>query len=70
MIIIYFHEAYQCDLVEKNLDIIQIPTFLCGQTNLPESVAKTGKIVNINNCQFCALWVMVNSVEKIKLSTV
>jgi len=62
------HEAYQCEPVGRIADIIQIPAFLCRQTDLLESAAKTGKIVNIKKGQFCASSVMVSSAEKVRLA--
>jgi len=62
------HEAYQCESVGRIADIIQIPAFLCRQTDLLESAAKTGKIVNIKKGQFCASSVMVSSAEKVRLA--
>ncbi|KAF9604877.1 hypothetical protein IFM89_011159 [Coptis chinensis] len=48
------HESSQCEAVGKVADIIQIPAFLCRQTDLLIAAAKTGKIVNIKKGQFCA----------------
>ncbi|KAM7510459.1 hypothetical protein LguiB_009334 [Lonicera macranthoides] len=62
------HEANQCDAVGKVADIIQIPAFLCRQTDLLVAAAKTGKIINIKKGQFCAPSVMVNSAEKVRLA--
>ncbi|PRQ24652.1 putative 3-deoxy-8-phosphooctulonate synthase [Rosa chinensis] len=62
------HESIQCKEVGKVADIIQIPAFLCRQTDLLVAAAKTGKIVNIKKGQFCAPSVMVNSAEKIRLA--
>eukprot|EP01018_Ginkgo_biloba_P036467 Gb_16280 [translate_table: standard] len=62
------HEAYQCEHVGRIADIIQIPAFLCRQTDLLVSAAKTGRIVNIKKGQFCASSVMVNSAEKVRLA--
>ncbi|KAM5586867.1 2-dehydro-3-deoxyphosphooctonate aldolase 1 [Rosa sericea] len=62
------HESIQCEEVGKVADIIQIPAFLCRQTDLLVAAAKTGKIVNIKKGQFCAPSVMVNSAEKIRLA--
>ncbi|KAH6836662.1 Aldolase-type TIM barrel family protein [Perilla frutescens var. hirtella] len=62
------HEAMQCEAVGKVADIIQIPAFLCRQTDLLVAAAKTGKIINIKKGQFCAPSVMVNSAEKIRLA--
>uniref|UniRef100_A0A2N9I602 3-deoxy-8-phosphooctulonate synthase n=1 Tax=Fagus sylvatica TaxID=28930 RepID=A0A2N9I602_FAGSY len=58
----------QCEAVGKVADIIQIPAFLCRQTDLLVAAAKTGKIVNIKKGQFCAPSVMVNSAEKVRLA--
>ncbi|KAL9257039.1 2-dehydro-3-deoxyphosphooctonate aldolase 1-like protein [Drosera capensis] len=62
------HESSQCEAVGKVADIIQIPAFLCRQTDLLVAAAKTGKIVNIKKGQFCAPTVMVNSAEKVRLA--
>ncbi|KAG2623506.1 2-dehydro-3-deoxyphosphooctonate aldolase 1 [Panicum virgatum] len=62
------HESHQCEAVGKVADIIQIPAFLCRQTDLLVAAAKTGKIINIKKGQFCAPSVMVNSAEKIRLA--
>ncbi|GAB2243639.1 hypothetical protein Droror1_Dr00023767 [Drosera rotundifolia] len=62
------HESSQCEAVGKVADIIQIPAFLCRQTDLLVAAAKTGKIVNIKKGQFCAPSVMVNSAEKVRLA--
>ncbi|XP_035541177.1 2-dehydro-3-deoxyphosphooctonate aldolase-like isoform X1 [Juglans regia] len=60
------HETIQCESVGRVADIIQIPAFLCRQTDLLVAAAKTGKIVNIKKGQFCAPSVMVNSAEKVR----
>ncbi|KAM1484272.1 hypothetical protein TB2_035476 [Malus domestica] len=62
------HEASQCEAVGRVADIIQIPAFLCRQTDLLVAAAKTGKIINIKKGQFCAPSVMVNSAEKVRLA--
>lgn len=62
------HEIEQCEPVGRVADIIQIPAFLCRQTDLLVAAAKTGKIINIKKGQFCAPSVMVNSAEKIRLA--
>ncbi|KMZ60401.1 3-deoxy-8-phosphooctulonate synthase [Zostera marina] len=62
------HEVSQCEAVGKVADIIQIPAFLCRQTDLLVAAAKTGKIVNIKKGQFCAPSVMANSAEKVRLA--
>ena len=63
------HESYQCELLKEVVDIIQIPAFLCRQTDLLISAAKTGKIVNVKKGQFLAPWDMPNVIEKIKSTT-
>lgn len=60
------HEGCQCDLVKEVVDIIQIPAFLCRQTDLLLNASNTGKIINIKKGQFLAPWDMINVVEKIK----
>lgn len=60
------HEPYQADQVAEVCDIIQIPAFLCRQTDLLVAAAKTGKIINVKKAQFLAPWDMKNVVEKIK----
>uniref|UniRef100_A0A453AMP7 3-deoxy-8-phosphooctulonate synthase n=1 Tax=Aegilops tauschii subsp. strangulata TaxID=200361 RepID=A0A453AMP7_AEGTS len=62
------HESCQCEAVGRVADIIQIPAFLCRQTDLLVAAAKTGKIINIKKGQFCASSVMANSTEKIRLA--
>ncbi|KAJ9183248.1 hypothetical protein P3X46_007132 [Hevea brasiliensis] len=62
------HEAIQCEPVGRVADIIQIPAFLCRQTDLLVAAAKTGKIINIKKGQFCAPSVMINSAEKVRLA--
>ncbi|KAJ6920326.1 hypothetical protein NC651_014046 [Populus alba x Populus x berolinensis] len=62
------HETIQCEPVGKVADIIQIPAFLCRQTDLLVAAAKTGKIINIKKGQFCAPSVMSNSAEKVRLA--
>tara|TARA_B100000989_G_scaffold298172_1_gene286418 strand:- start:5 stop:856 length:852 start_codon:yes stop_codon:yes gene_type:complete len=59
------HEREQCKLVSKVVDLIQIPAFLCRQTDLILEAGKTGKIVNIKKGQFLAPWDMGNIVEKL-----
>jgi 3-deoxy-D-manno-octulosonic acid (KDO) 8-phosphate synthase len=51
--------------VGKIADVIQIPAFLCRQTDLLVAAAKTGKVINIKKGQFCAASVMRNSCEKV-----
>lgn len=59
------HEPYQADEVSKVADMIQIPAFLCRQTDLLIAAAKTNKIINIKKGQFLAPWDMKNVVEKV-----
>ncbi len=59
------HEPYQAAEVSKVVDIIQIPAFLCRQTDLLVAAAKTGKTINIKKAQFLAPWDMKNCVEKV-----
>lgn len=60
------HTAEQCSIVSEYVDILQIPAFLCRQTDLLLAAAKTGKIINIKKGQFLAPWDMKNVVEKIE----
>jgi 2-dehydro-3-deoxyphosphooctonate aldolase (KDO 8-P synthase) len=60
------HTIDQCDIVSKHADILQIPAFLCRQTDLLVAAAKTGKIINVKKGQFLAPWDMVNVTRKIE----
>lgn len=60
------HEPWQAKLAAQVADIIQIPAFLCRQTDLLSAAAKTGKIVNVKKAQFLAPWDMANVVKKIE----
>lgn len=62
------HESYQAEEVGKVVDVIQIPAFLCRQTDLLVAAAKTGKIVNIKKAQFLSGKDMKYPVEKCKES--
>ena len=62
------HESYQAEEVGKVVDVIQIPAFLCRQTDLLVAAAKTGKIVNIKKAQFLSGKDMRYPVEKCKES--
>ena len=64
-IITDIHEAWQADVVAKTADIIQVPAFLCRQTDLLLAAANTGKCVNIKKAQFMAPWDMGNVIKKI-----
>ena len=59
------HEREQCKLVSTVVDLIQIPAFLCRQTDLILEAGKTRKIINIKKGQFLAPWDMGNIVEKL-----
>ena len=59
------HDASQCAEVAEAVDILQIPAFLCRQTDLLVAAASTGKIVNVKKGQFLAPWDMANVVAKI-----
>lgn len=60
------HEPWQASEVSKVADIIQIPAFLCRQTDLLVAAAKTQKIINVKKGQFLAPWDMRNTVKKIE----
>lgn len=60
------HEPTQASPVAKVADIIQIPAFLCRQTDLLVAAAKTGKIINVKKGQFLAPWDMKNVVKKLE----
>lgn len=60
------HESYQADPVGEVVDVIQIPAFLCRQTDLLVSAAKTGRIINIKKAQFLSGRDMQYPVEKAK----
>src|SRR6202795_2090617 len=59
------HENEQCARAAQAVDILQIPAFLCRQTDLLLAAARTGKIVNVKKGQFLAPWDMANVVAKI-----
>ena len=59
------HEPEQCAAVAEVVDILQIPAFLCRQTDLLVAAAKTGRAVNVKKGQFLAPWDMANVVQKI-----
>ena len=60
------HSPEQCSLVSKHVDVLQIPAFLCRQTDLLIAAAKTGKIINVKKGQFLAPWDMKNVIKKIE----
>nr|WP_221300236.1 3-deoxy-8-phosphooctulonate synthase [Roseomonas pecuniae] len=59
------HDAAQCAPVAEAVDIIQIPAFLCRQTDLLLAAAATGRVVNVKKGQFLAPWDMTNVVAKL-----
>ncbi|MGA3139210.1 MAG: 3-deoxy-8-phosphooctulonate synthase, partial [Xanthobacteraceae bacterium] len=59
------HEPDQCATAAEAVDVLQIPAFLCRQTDLLIAAAKTGRPVNVKKGQFLAPWDMKNVVEKI-----
>lgn len=62
------HDAGQCAEVAQAVDVLQIPAFLCRQTDLLLAAAATGKVVNVKKGQFLAPWDMANVVAKITSS--
>ena len=59
------HEPDQCAPVAEAVDVLQIPAFLCRQTDLLVAAAKTGRAINVKKGQFLAPWDMANVVAKI-----
>jgi len=59
------HNIEQCSVIAEHVDILQIPAFLCRQTDLLIAAAKTKKIINVKKGQFLAPWDMVNVTKKI-----
>lgn len=62
------HEAWQAEPAAQVADILQIPAFLCRQTDLLVAAAKTGKCINIKKAQFLAAWDMGNCLKKVQES--
>lgn len=62
------HEPWQAEKVAEVAHIIQIPAFLCRQTDLLVAAAKTGKLINVKKAQFLAPWDMKNVVKKLEES--
>jgi 2-dehydro-3-deoxyphosphooctonate aldolase (KDO 8-P synthase) len=60
------HEAGHCEAVAEAVDVLQIPAFLCRQTDLLVAAGKTGRAVNIKKGQFVAPWDMEHPVEKVR----
>lgn len=59
------HEVWQVKPVAEVVDVLQIPAFLCRQTDLIVAVAETGKVINVKKGQFLAPWDMKNVVDKV-----
>ena len=59
------HNEEQCKIVAPHVDVMQIPAFLCRQTDLLVAAAQTGKVINVKKGQFLAPWDMANVVKKI-----
>lgn len=59
------HNEAQCAQVAEIVDILQIPAFLCRQTDLLEAAANTGKVINVKKGQFLAPWDMENVLKKL-----
>ncbi len=60
------HTAKEAEIASENVDVLQIPAFLCRQTDLLEAACKTGRIVNVKKGQFLAPWDVQNIVEKLQ----
>lgn len=60
------HESADAEIAAKVVDVLQIPAFLCRQTDLLVAAAKTGKAVNVKKGQFLAPWEMRNVVDKLR----
>ena len=64
-IITDIHESWQTEKIGKIVDIIQVPAFLCRQTDLLKAVAETGCIIHVKKGQFCSADVMHKTKEKL-----
>ena len=62
------HEAWQAEPAAKVADVLQIPAFLCRQTDLLVAAAKTDRCINIKKAQFLAAWDMANCLKKVQES--
>ncbi len=62
------HTIDQCETVSEHVDVLQIPAFLCRQTDLLVAAAKTKKVINVKKGQFLAPWDMINVTKKIEES--
>ena len=62
------HNEEQCGIIDDSVDVLQIPAFLCRQTDLLIAAAKTGKVINVKKGQFLAPWDMKNVAAKVSES--
>jgi 2-dehydro-3-deoxyphosphooctonate aldolase (KDO 8-P synthase) len=60
------HEPAHCEVVAEAVDVLQIPAFLCRQTDLLVAAGKTGRAINVKKGQFVAPWDMTHPVEKVR----
>jgi 2-dehydro-3-deoxyphosphooctonate aldolase (KDO 8-P synthase) len=60
------HEPAHCEIAAEAVDVLQIPAFLCRQTDLLVAAGKTGRAINIKKGQFVAPWDMSHNVEKVR----
>jgi 2-dehydro-3-deoxyphosphooctonate aldolase (KDO 8-P synthase) len=60
------HEPAHCEVVAEAVDVLQIPAFLCRQTDLLVAAGKTGRAINVKKGQFVAPWDMQHPVEKVR----
>ncbi len=60
------HDAAHCEVAAEAVDVLQIPAFLCRQTDLLVAAGKTGRAVNIKKGQFVAPWDMAHPLEKVR----
>ncbi len=60
------HEPGHCEVAAEAVDVLQIPAFLCRQTDLLVAAGKTGRAINIKKGQFVAPWDMTHPVEKVR----
>lgn len=63
------HDAHDCERIAEDVDVLQIPAFLCRQTDLLVAAAKTGRAVNVKKGQFVAPWDMEHAVQKIRAAS-
>ncbi len=61
------HNPQDAEIAAEHIDLLQIPAFLCRQTDLLEAAAKTGRAVNVKKGQFLAPWDVVNIADKLRV---